>query len=223
MHKVETIKLVIFDFDGTIVDSYPIFIDSLNELSAKHRFQKIAYDEQHKLRCMSSTEVLKELRIPLWKVPAILSDFRQIMRQRINEIHPFNSMVNTMCSMMQGHVKIAIATSNSIFNVKAILGEEFINHLATLECGSTLFGKSLHLRRILEKTYTDKSQAIYVGDEVRDAQAAKRVGISFGAVAWGYTDLDALLRTNPAHVFKVPEELLSLVQPELRCRISDLI
>lgn len=208
-----TIKLVIFDFDGTIADTYPVFADSLNSLAIRHGFRQVAFDEQHKLRGMSATEVIRELQIPLWKVPMVLSDFRRIMRQRIDEIHPFAGIVNVLHAM-QGCVELAVATSNSIDNVTAVLGGSLINRFAVLECGSTMFGKSHRLRRILKKTRTDKSEAIYVGDEIRDAQAAEQVGVSFGAVAWGYTDIGALLRTNPTNVFTAPGELLGLIRPE---------
>lgn len=209
-----TIKLAIFDFDGTLADTYPVFADSLNALAVKHGFRQVANDEQHMLRGLSAGEVLRELQIPLWKVPAVLSDFRKVMRQRIDEIQPFSGVVNVLHTMMQGHVELAVATSNSIDNVKAVLGESLINRLAALECGSSMFGKSHRLRRILKKTQANTADAIYVGDEIRDAQAAERAGVSFGAVAWGYTDLAALLRTNPSSVFRAPADLLCLIRSE---------
>jgi phosphoglycolate phosphatase len=46
-----------------------------------------------------------------------------------------------------------------------------------------------------------------VGDEVRDAKAAHAERIHFGAVAWGYTRLDALLAHAPEAVFASVDEL----------------
>jgi phosphoglycolate phosphatase len=209
-----TIKLAIFDFDGTLANTYPVFASSLNALAIKHGFRQVAHDEQHKLRSMSAVEVLRELQLPLWKVPAVLSDFRKIMRQRINEIRPFPDMTDVLHTMMQERIELAVATSNSIDNVKAVLGDALINRFAAVECGSSLFGKSHRLRRILKKTQTDKAEALYIGDEIRDAEAVERVGLSFGAVAWGYTDLGALLQTNPASVFRAPADLLCLSRSE---------
>jgi phosphoglycolate phosphatase len=182
-----TVKLAIFDFDGTLANTYPVFADSLNALAIKHGFRQVAYDEQCKLRSMSAVEVLREVELPLWKVPAVLSDFRKIMRQRINEIRPFSGMASVLHTIMQERVAVAIATSNSIDNVKAVLGDSLIDRFAAVECSSTLFGKSHRLRRILKKTQADKAETIYIGDEIRDAEAAERAGVSFGAVAWGYT------------------------------------
>jgi phosphoglycolate phosphatase len=205
-----TIKLAVFDFDGTLANTYPVFASSLNALAIKHGFRQIAHDEQHKLRSLSAAEVLRELQLPLWKVPTVLSDFRKIMHQRINEIRPFPDMTGVLHTMMQEGIEVAVATSNSIANVKAVLGDALINRFAAVECGSSLFGKSHRLRQILRKTQIDKAQALYIGDEIRDAEAAERVGLSFGAVAWGYTDLGGLLRMNPASVFRAPADLLCL-------------
>ena len=46
------------------------------------------------------------------------------------------------------------------------------------------------------------SEVICVGDEIRDAEAARAVGAAFGAVAWGYTDLEALRAHRPEMVFE---------------------
>ncbi|MBO2969088.1 HAD hydrolase-like protein [Burkholderia pseudomallei] len=210
-----TIRLAIFDFDGTLADTYAVFASSLSALAIKHGFRQVAREEQHKLRSMSAVEVLRELRLPLWKVPAVLSDFRKIMRQRIDEIRLFPGVTDVLHAMMRERIDLAVATSNSIENVKTVLGDTLINRFAAVECGATLFGKSHRLRQILKRTQADKAETLYVGDEIRDAEAAARVGVSFGAVAWGYTDLDALLRTSPSSVFHTPTDLLCLNRSEI--------
>lgn len=118
-------------------------------------------------------------------------------------------MASALDGMRRERIALAIATSNS-FDVKAILGEALLDRFAVVECGAALFGKAQRLRRILKKTQTDEAEAIYIGDEIRDAEAADRVGVSFDAVAWGYTDLEALLRTNPDRSFQAPAGLLNL-------------
>ncbi|MCX8956067.1 HAD hydrolase-like protein [Erwinia psidii] len=205
-----TIKLVIFDFDGTLADSWPVFTDSLNGLAARHGFRQVNPEGLDALRSKSATEVLRELQLPLWKVPAVLSDFRKIMRQRISEIEPFPNMAAVLHALLQQPVELAIATSNSFENVEAVLGRDLVRHFSTVECGSSLFGKAHRIRRILKKTHVDRTQAIYIGDEIRDAEAAGRLGMSFGAVAWGYTEAEVLRRTNPYSLFQTPADMLNL-------------
>lgn len=202
--------LAIFDFDGTLADTYPVFADSINGLAIKHGFRQVADEEQPRLRGMSAMEILQELQIPLWKVPTVLTDFRKIMRSRIDEIRPFAGIVDVLDALLQKNIALAVATSNSVENVQAVLGASLIDRFTAVECGSTMFGKSHRVRNILKRTQADTATTIYIGDEIRDAEAARQSGVAFGAVAWGYTDIDALLRADPASVFRAPGDLLSL-------------
>ena len=55
-----------------------------------------------------------------------------------------------------------------------------------------MFGKAPKLRAVLKASGIPARQAIYLGDEIRDAEAAHKAGMAYGAVAWGYHSMDAL-------------------------------
>ena len=55
---------------------------------------------------------------------------------------------------------------------------------------------------MLRKTGTPAREAICIGDEIRDLDAARKEGIDFGAVTWGYTAAEALIARGPAVVFQ---------------------
>lgn len=205
-----TIKLAIFDFDGTLADSYPVFADSVNVLAARHGFRQVQLHEQHVLRGMGARELMRELHLPGWKVPAVMTDFRNILQRRIHDIHPFPGVIDALHALLDKRMPLALATSNTRQNVTTVLGEALIGRFATVECGTSLFGKSHRLRRILKHTRMASTEAIYVGDEIRDAEAANDAGMMFGAVAWGYTTPEALLRTRPEKLFRMPADMLEL-------------
>jgi phosphoglycolate phosphatase len=209
-----TIKLAIFDFDGTLADSYAVFADAINELAPRHGFRPLSADERHALRGMGVAEVLRELHLPLWKVPAVVEDFRKVLRQRIHEIHAFPGVIDALHTLLDQGMLLALATSNTRDNVDAVLGEPLVSRFAAVECGVSLFGKPHRLRRVLKRVRVAGKEAIYVGDEIRDAQAASEVGMAFGAVSWGYTTMEALLRTQPGKLFQVPADWLKLLQAD---------
>ena len=165
------------------------------------------------MRSMSAAEILRELRLPIWRVPAVLSDYRKMLHKRIDEVQPFPGITASLEALLDNGVALAVATSNTVDNVKAVLGHELAERFAALECGSALFGKSHRLRHILKQTSIDPAHAIYIGDELRDAEAAQSVGVKFGAVAWGYTSFDALLQKEPHIAFRVPADLAQLNVP----------
>jgi phosphoglycolate phosphatase len=63
---------------------------------------------------------------------------------------------------------------------------------------------------VLRATGIEPARAIYVGDQITDAEAARAAGVAFGAVAWGYATRASLQRLQPAHLFDAVEELALL-------------
>jgi phosphoglycolate phosphatase len=104
-------------------------------------------------------------------------------------------------------VALALVTSNTEANVRPTLGPQVADLFACYECGASIFGKRAKLRRALKRCGVSAQDAIAIGDETRDIEAASAEGIAFGAVAWGYTDPDALRARNPARMFSTFGEI----------------
>ena len=75
----------------------------------------------------------------------------------------------------------------------------------------SIFGKTSRFRRVLRRSGLRNDEVLCVGDEIRDAEAARAAGIPFGAVTWGYTTADALLRHEPAEVFQSMDAIVPTV------------
>ena len=94
----------------------------------------------------------------------------------------------------------AVVSSDSEDNVRRALGANArsISHFA---CGASMFGKAKKFRQVVRRAGVAAHQVIAIGDEVRDAEAARAAGVAFGAVSWGYATVDALRQTQPALIF----------------------
>ena len=68
-----------------------------------------------------------------------------------------------------------------------------------------MFGKASKIRRVARKMGT--AHAIYIGDEVRDAEAARAADVAFGAVAWGQNRMELLQDQDPEECFHTPAEI----------------
>jgi phosphoglycolate phosphatase len=75
------------------------------------------------------------------------------------------------------------------------------------DCGASIFGKASKIKAVVRRSGTDPRNAIYIGDEVRDAEAARKAGIAFGAVSWGLHRVETLLAQDPQELFGTPSEL----------------
>jgi len=70
-------KLVIFDFDGTLVDSFPWFVQVLNDVADRYRFRRVDPHQAEALRGQSAREMIRYLGIPAWKMPLIARHMRK--------------------------------------------------------------------------------------------------------------------------------------------------
>jgi phosphoglycolate phosphatase len=193
--------LAMFDFDGTLADTFPWFLSAVTRLADKHGFNKIEAGELETLRGYSAHQIIERLGIPAWKLPRIGIDMRRMMAEDIRQIRPFEGIGAMLRGLSDRGVVLAVVTSNAYDNVRHVLGDEHAALIHYDECGASLFGKRGKLRRVLKQSGVRPGEAIFVGDEIRDIEAARAEGIPFGAVAWGYTHVAALEAYSPAEVF----------------------
>lgn len=204
---------VIFDFDGTLIDSFDIGIEILNLLADELNFRKINLDEHFYIRDLSSRELIKYLEIPAYKIPKLLYLGRHQMRSEMPKLSPFPHILETLKGLHDANFSIGILTSNSLENVTAWLELHNMSHFFSfIHSGSSYFGKTRLLKKILKKYNVNPSNAFYVGDETRDVEAAKQSKMSSIAVTWGFNSEKALLRHHPQYVVKQPKEILTLLQ-----------
>lgn len=204
-------KLILFDFDGTLADSFPWFFTAINMMAKKHRFRQIAAHELEMLRAYSTRELMAHLELPMWKLPAVTSDMRRLMKDKATEISLFDGVDRLLQSLAKSGIQTAVVTSNSEENVRAILGEQNASLVRHFACGASIFGKKAKFRKLLDATGMAPELVLCVGDEIRDGQAAEAAGLDFAAVSWGYTKPEALAPHSIRPPFRnVPEMTAAL-------------
>lgn len=204
-------RLVLFDFDGTLADSFPWFLGIVDRLAHEHGFRRIEEHEVETLRSHSARQLIEHFGIPLWKLPLIARGMRRHMSREIEHISLFPGVDRVLQGLADRGIRLAIVTSNSRRNVLQVLGPgnaALIQHYA---CGAAMFGKRAKLRTILRDSGVSAAETLCIGDEIRDLEAARAEGIAFGAVAWGYTIPEALRAQGPEIMFEEVEEILRKV------------
>ena len=201
-------KLAIFDFDGTLADSFSWFLGLANRLADEHRFRRIEEHEVDALRGHSARQMVAHLGVPVWKMPTIARQMRQHMARDISHISLFPGMDRVLAELARRGIRLAIVTSNSVENVRQVLGPENAALIHQYACGVSMFGKRPKLRAVVRASGIPAAEALCIGDEIRDLEAAREEGIPFGAVSWGYTNPEALRAHGPEEMFETVEEIL---------------
>jgi phosphoglycolate phosphatase len=206
-------KLAIFDFDGTLSDSFPWFLTVINSVADKHKFQRVENDRIEELRSTGAGELIRMLGVAKWRIPLIARDMRKRKAQQIDRIALFAGVDRMLGELQARGVTIAIVSSDSEDNVRAVLGD-LDRHIAYFACGAGLFGKTVKFQRMIELTGISVDDTISIGDEIRDIDAAREAGIDFGAVSWGYTSAAALNARAPNFMFsRMDDVIVALTSP----------
>lgn len=202
-----TFRLAIFDFDGTLADSLPFFLEVYDTLAEAHGFRRISRDELDMLRGFDARRMMDHVGLPLWKMPRVALHFKTLMARNTHRIRLFDGISDMLRDLRARGVTLAIVTSNSMENVQAILGPGNASLVAYYGCGVSLFGKRGKFSGLVARSGFAASEVLCIGDEVRDILAARGAGLAIGAVGWGYTRLDALVAHSPDAVFRDVDEL----------------
>lgn len=199
-------RLAVFDFDGTLADSFPWFLRVVNDAADRYRFRRIEPDEVDALRGWDPRRLNAHLGIPAWKLPLVATYLRRRMAGEIDGISLFPGVPRMLRALSDAGVAVAVVTSNAQDNVARVLGPHAA-HVGHYGCGASLFGKRAKLREVLRATGIPAAEAIGIGDEIRDLQAARAEGMAFGGVTWGYAHADALRAHAPDALFASVDEI----------------
>lgn len=205
-------KVALFDFDGTIADTRKYLIEISNRISDEFNFKKIKPEEAEDLKDKTSQEMIKHLRVPVLKIPAILAKAKSEFYKGISSIHPARGLKEILHQLKNTNITMGILSSNSPKNINQFLtNHELLNIFDFVHGTSKVWSKNTSLKKLMQKNGYEKDHILYIGDETRDIIAAKRLGIKVIAVAWGYNSTKLLKSYNPDYFVQDPKELLDIL------------
>jgi phosphoglycolate phosphatase len=202
-----TYKLIIFDFDGTLADSFPWFINTINSVADKYKFKRVDAADLDSFRGFDAGYLLKKYGVPVWKIPIIANHMRSLMAGSISQISLFKGVSDVLHRLSAKGKLLAIVSSNSRNNVTLVLGQDNASLIRYYECGVSISGKKSKIQKILRLTGVNPEETLVIGDEIRDGEAAKKTHVAFGAVSWGYNSIESLRELSPSLVFNTVEEI----------------
>ena len=203
--------VLIFDFDGTIADTFNLYIDVMRKIYHEYNFKYIDDDDIELCRAMTSKEIIQYLGISPLQIPMIAHRIRGDFTQRMKEQKIFTGVDSVLESLKQEGHKLFILSSNSEENINIFLRLNNITQFDAVFSKSSIFGKSGIIKKIINKNKIITDDLYYIGDETRDIEAAKKINIKSIAVTWGYNNRKALLDKNPDYIIDKPQQLLALL------------
>lgn len=202
-------RSVIFDFDGTIVDTLPIAIECAEEVLGN---LNLTDKKIEKYRNMTVLELIKDLKVPVYKIPKYAVIARSYIKKNRQQIKLFEGINTAIEKISNQGYELYIVSSNSVENIHYLLNKyNMSKYFKSIVGGVGVFGKTVALKGAIKRYKIDTADAVYIGDEVRDIKAAKKVGIPIISVTWGFNGQKVIKKNKPEGIVDKPAELANQV------------
>jgi len=208
---VNMIKNLIFDFDGTIADTSGIILAIAKTLAEEFNLKvdPSSFDDFEQYKNMSIKEIQAKFNINFIIAPKIMRRGREEYSKEANDIKAFKEVKEVIYKLNSLGYKLGILSSSSVEDIEKVLEKEQINIFRYVYSSKKLFGKATVLRKIVKDQKLVKSETIYIGDEIRDIEAAKKAGLLSGGVTWGLNGIEILKKAGPDYIFENPEDIIN--------------
>lgn len=204
-------KTIIFDFDGTIADTFEIATNLLVKYASKLGFKNITREDIERFKNSTYKELIDEFEVALVKIPILLKFSKKKMQERIGEVDSFEGIPEVLKDLKSDGFKLGILSSNKVATINRFLENNDLEIFDFVHSESSLFGKHKALKRIIKKHKLDTNEVLYVGDEARDIEGAKKADINVVAVTWGYNTKESLKKHKPDYLIDSPEEIVKIL------------
>jgi phosphoglycolate phosphatase len=208
-------KLVVWDFDGTLADSLPSAVNIFNRLAPEMGFKPLT--DVAAARGTPMRQLLKQQGISLWRLPRLVRKYQAAAAEEADTLKLMTGLPAALTAIADSGVRLGVLSSNREDNIRRCLranGAE--GHFAFVVGYPRLFGKGKALKRIIRAERLTRDDVLYVGDELRDVEAAKKAGVKVAAVTWGFHTTELLRTGKPDYVVSDAQELVRLLGESAR-------
>ncbi len=214
-------KLVLFDCDGTLVDSAHVIHTCMCAAFDKHNFKPPTPEGTKSIIGLSLHEAMLHL-LPVSSyddLDQMVQDYKDSffeIRQRENLLEPLYDGVEDLLKTLHARddLILGVVTGKSRRGLKAILdGYGFAEYFYVLRTADDCPSKP-HPAMVLEccdVAGIEPSDTFVIGDATFDIDMATNAGATSIGVNWGYSSVEALVECGANHIVKKPSEIIDII------------
>lgn len=211
-------KLMIFDLDGTVLDTLEDLAVSTNYALAQHGFPQRSIDEVRRF-VGNGIGKLIERAVPdntaLEKIQAVLETFKQHYGEHCaNRTRPYDGIMELLDDLKERKIQTAVVSNKADFAVQELCERYFPGRF------DFVVGEREGIRRkpcpdsvneVLRTLHAEAQEAVYVGDSDVDVDTAANAGMDMIGVSWGFRGRAFLTEHGAVRIADRPEDILSFL------------
>jgi len=190
---------IVFDLDGTLIDTAPDLIDTLNVILTRHDVAPVAFDDARTMIGAGVKPLLqralasKGKQFPAEEIDRLFAEYLEIYATHIaDRSRPFPGLEQALDTLAARGCVLAVCTNKlEWLSVKLLKELELASRFKAI-CGQDTFTMRKPdpdmLRLTIARAGGDTGHAVMVGDSMTDVATARAAGIPVVAVDFGYTE-----------------------------------
>lgn len=212
-------KAVIFDLDGTLLNTIDDLGDSVNYVLKKHNYPTFSIEE-YKYKVGNGMRKLIERSLPENKlndetIEQVLAEFMAYYSEhKMDKTAPYDNIEQLLKTLKQKGVKTAVVTNKAHISAKPLMDEVFpdlFDAVIGQKEGVPTKPDPTSVFAVLKELGVSADECLYLGDSGVDMQTAKNAGIFGIGVLWGFRKADELIENGAKKLIGKPQELLELL------------
>ena len=208
-------KAVIFDLDGTILDTLDDLADSVNFALQKHG---LPVRENKEIRSFLGNGMVNLVKLSAGDkaedIAGILADFKEYYaKHSADKTKPYDGVLETISALKEQGVKTAVLSNKGDFAVQPLVKRYFGGLIERAQGENEAAGVLRKpnpdgVYKIMKELGVTEKETVFVGDSEVDILTAKNAGVDCVAVTWGFRDEKDLIENGAEKRISKPSELL---------------
>ncbi|MDQ3222334.1 MAG: HAD-IA family hydrolase [Gemmatimonadota bacterium] len=211
------LRTVLFDLDGTLIDSLRLILDSYHHTLAQHSLPARTDDQWLKGVGTPLTAQLAEWRDELGTLEAMIATYREYnLRHHDRMVTVYPGVLQAVREIKAAGLQTGLVTSKN--RPGALRGLKLVGLEALMDvlvCADEVTNPKPHPEPV-EKAVTllgaDPAATVYVGDSVHDMVSGRAAGVRTAAALWGPFGRQQLEEAKPDYWLDTPQDLVEVVR-----------
>lgn len=211
------IRTVLFDLDGTLIDSVRLILDSYHHTLATHGLPPRSDEEW-----LAGVGTPLTTQFAAWRddprtLEALIATYREYnLKHHDRMVTVFPGVVQVVRALRDGGIATGLVTSkNRAGALRGLTLVQLETLMDVMVCADEVENPKPHaepVEKAVRLLSAEPSTTVYVGDSIHDMQSGRAAGVRTAAVLWGPFGRSHLEGAQPDYWLERPEELLTLVR-----------
>lgn len=205
---------IVFDFDGTLVDSLDSVVDDVNRVVKGFGRRPLTEEWIERTISGGANSFFNRFKAFRKLTNKLISLVQREQKKHLGELEPVPRLIAVLLLLKKRGYSLGIVSSNTVENITNYLKDQgWEGIFEFVYAGGEVGNKSELIKQMLLERKLTCANVIYVGDEPRDVVAARDAGVAAIGVTWGFQPKEAFTEVDPRWLIDSPKELL-IICPE---------